>query len=193
MKKRLVVPRLSVATLIAGIIFIGLWYIVDKLEAMNYYFCIGTLNTELIYFIILCLGFALVICSVALLLFKNLKRKWIAFLIAAILVSITVPYLSLTLWSYNIMGNQFVEITSDDGKHNIVIVENSFLHGGSGHIFEKTSAFTMQKIGNYSTNHTFNPVNKGEYFIEWNENYFVLHYNGHSSDAYEILKTEYLK
>ena len=193
MKKKLVVPRLSVATLITGIIFIGLWYIVDKLEGLNYYFCIGTLNIELIYFIILCLGFALVICSVALLLFKNLKRKWIAFLIAAILVSITVPYLSLTLWSYNIMGNQLVEITSDDGKHNIVIVENSFLHGGSGHIFEKTSAFTMRKIGNYSTNHTFNPVKKGEYFIEWNENDFVLHYNGHSSDAYEILKTEYLK
>lgn len=160
---------------------------------MNYYFCFGTLNTELIYFIIICIGAALLLCSVAWLMFKNIKWKWISVPLTAVLALATVWYLGLTFWSMSIIDTGFVESSSPDAKHNIMVMETSHLHGGVGDVFEKTSDFTMKKVGDYSFNHVFNPVNKGEFFFVWNKDNFELHYEANRSGEYKVLVMEYVK
>jgi hypothetical protein len=51
----------------------------------------------------------------------------------------------------------------------------------------------MKKIGDYSFNHVFNPVTKGEFNFVWSENYLELHYKGKPYDEYDVLKMEYIK
>lgn len=194
MKRKFVLPKFSFVTFVVGIVLIGLWHIINKLEAMNYYFCFGTLNTELIYFIILCIGTVLLLCSIAWLMFKNIKQKWISVPVTAVLTLAAVWYLGLmTFSSISIIDAEFTESSSTDGKHNIMVMEASHLHGGVGHVFEKTSDLTMKKVGDYSFNHVFNPVNKGEFYFVWNEDNFELHYKGNRSDEYDVLKMEYVK
>lgn len=194
MKRKFVLPKFSLVAFVVSIILIGLFHIINKLKAMNYYFCLGTLNTELIYFIILCVGIILILCSIVWLMFKNIKQKWISVAITVVLTLATVWYLGLMTFSLtSILDAKFAEFDSTDSKHNIVVMEASHLHGGVGHVFEKTSAFTMKKVGDYSFNHVFNPVNKGEFYFVWNNDDFELHYKGNATDEYDVLKMEYLK
>lgn len=193
MKKKFVFPKLSIVSIITSIVLIGFWYIVHELESMNYYFCFGTLNPEIIYFIILCIGTALLLSSIVCLIFKKIKRKWISVPFAVFLALFTVWYLGLSFWSSCITGTELSEFTSPNQKHNLIVMETSYLHGGRGQVFEKTSGFTMKKIGDYSFNHVFNPVNEGEFDLMWSEDSFELHYKGNHSGEYEILKMEYIK
>lgn len=193
MKKKFIFPKFSIVSFIIGIVLIGFRHTVNKLEYMNYCFCFGTINIKMIDFIILCVGVALLLSSIIWLMFKNIKRKWIPIPITAILALCTVWYLVLTFWSSNVIDTDLAEFTSPDGRHNIIVMETSHLHGGSGHVFEKTSNLTMKKIGDYSFNHVFNPVTKGEFNFEWSENYLELHYKGKGSGEYDILKMEYIK
>lgn len=193
MKRKFVFPKFSLVAFIIGVVMIGFWHIVNKLEEMNYYFCFGTLNTERLYFIIFCIGTAFLICSLAWLMFKNIKWKWVSILISVVLALFAVWYLGLMSWSMNISDTEFLKFTSADGEHSIMIMENSFLHGGIGDVFEKTSNITMKKVGDYSFNHVFNPVNKGEFFFVWNEENFELHYKAYDSGEYKVLEMEYVK
>lgn len=193
MKKKFIFPKFSIISFITSIVLIVFWYIVHGLESRNYYFCFGTLHTETIYFIILCIGTALLLCSIVWLILKNIKNKWISVPITAIVALFAVCYLGLTFWSTSIIDTELIEFTSPNEKHNIIIAETSHLHGGRGQVFEKTSYFTMKKVGEYSFNHIFNPVNKGEFYFVWSAENFELHYKGNRSDEYDILKMEYIK
>lgn len=193
MKRKFTFPKFSLTAFIASITLIGFRHIINKLEDMNYYFCFGRLNTERIYFIILCIGTALLLCSIVWLMFKNIKWKWISILISLVLALIIIWYLGLSSWSMNITDTEFLEFTSSDGEHSIMIMEKSFLHGGNGMVYEKTSDFTMKKVGNYSFNHVASPVNNNNFFLVWNEDNFELHFESNRSGEYDVIIMEYVK
>ncbi|MBQ8783596.1 MAG: hypothetical protein IJZ57_07485 [Clostridia bacterium] len=192
MKKTLVFPIFSLVTFIIGVITIALYAIVKVLQTMGTLLYFSGINTDTLYFTILCAGCMLVLASISVFLFKNFKHKWISVLISAILTVIIV-FIMFFIRVWYISDIDYFEFTSDDGEHSIMIMENSFLHGGSGMVYEKTSDFTMKKVGNYSFNHVASPVNNNNFFLVWNEDNFELHFKGNRSGEYDVIIMEYVK
>ncbi len=72
---------------------------------------------------------------------------------------------------------EYFQVLSDDGKHEIIIKEGSFLLLGAGSFYEKTSPVTMVKLGDYSTDDGYRPFTDNRYEIEWYEDGFEVSYS----------------
>lgn len=106
------------------------------------------------------------------------------------LVSIIVSVLLMTEvgFAYSRQPDyEYFEVVSDDGKHEIIIKEGSFLLLGEGAFYEKTSPITMVKVGEYSSDDGYRPFTDNRYEIEWNEDGFEVSY---SFSGGGITKTE---
>ena len=91
-------------------------------------------------------------------------------------------------------SNRYFEYTSNDQKHEIVVNEKSFLLGGWGDIYEKTSFCTMKKVGEYTTDDGFCPFTNNAFYFVWNEKGFELHYDyGSSGEEYRVVRMDYAK
>ena len=75
----------------------------------------------------------------------------------------------------------------------IVVKETSYLLGGFGYIYEKTSDFTMTEIGLYSTDDGFLPIKNNTFEFVWYDTGFDFCYLYRCNEEYEIEKIEYVK
>lgn len=141
--------------------------------------------------------FALLAVSAAVLLFvsgiivllcKNLK-KIPAAVISAIIGAAAVGY-SVMLFAFG-ESAVYHEFISPDEKHEIVVCEKSFLLGGWGEIYEKTSPITLKLLGEYTTDDGFMPFSSGNYRFEWRDNGFELFYDFGSGDIEKCVSAVY--
>lgn len=190
MKKTFVFPIYSLAMFIVGVVSIIFYAVVKVLQTMGTLLYFSGINTNTLYFTILCAGCMLVLASIAVFLFKNFKHKWISVIISAILAFMVIFFLSFV--RFCMYDTDYFEFTSNDGKHNIVIEEGTWLLDGGGKIYEKISLFTMKEVGSYSTDDCYRPFTHNDYYFIWNENDFEIHLiSGHFFKCYGSL--EYVK
>ncbi len=88
---------------------------------------------------------------------------------------------------------RYFEVVSDDGKHEIIIKEGSYLLSGEGAFYEKTSLITMVKVGEYSTDDGYRPFTHNCYEIEWHENSFEVTYSFNGSEITKKETAQYAK
>lgn len=191
--KRFKFPKYSKIAFILSAILFGIVVLMNFLENYNIYlYLFGTSNKEIKSITILLVAI-LIISSISLILHKNTKHKILVVVTTIVLSFFIISYLSLVaLLSFN--GTYF-EYTSDDQKHDIVVKECALLLAGWGDIYEKTSFFTMQKVGSYTTDDGFCPFSKGDFRFVWNEDNFELHHAffGNKNEDYQVVKMKYAK
>lgn len=192
MKKKLSFPKFSLITFIIGVASLVFYAIAILLQMMGTLLYFSGINTDTLYFTILCAGCMLVTTSIAVFLFKNFKHKWISVLISAILTVIIV-FLLIFIRTWYISDTDYFEVTSDDSKHDIVVREWAWLLAGGGNIYEKTSPFTMKEVGSYGTDDGYRPFKDNNYYFVWNENDFELHLKNQFSYFYCSNPMEYIK
>ena len=88
---------------------------------------------------------------------------------------------------------RYFEAVSDDGKHEIIIKEGSYLLSGEGAFYERTSLITMVKVGEYSTDDGYRPFTHNRYEIEWHENCFEVIYSFNGSGITKKETAQYAK
>ncbi len=191
--KKIFLPKYSKIALITSGIFLGIWILIKVLERINIHLYLFGVGTEEINSIITVLGVVLFISAIALLFYKNTKHKGLVVLATAIPSFLILSY--LILFSLLSMNGTYFEYTSDDKKHDIVVNECAFLLAGYGDIYEKTSFFTMKRVGRYTTDDGFCPFSNNAFYFVWNEKDFELHHAFFDKDdeKYEIVKMEYAK
>ena len=192
--KRMVIPIFSkIASIISGVL-LCIYFLIKILEKLNIYIYFpGVGAKEIIPFITIpCV--VLLISAVAILLYKNCKRTIFKILVIVLFVIICIVVIYYMLFSYAFSPeNTYFEYTSDDQQHTIVVNEMSFLLGGWGYIYEKTSFCTMKKVGEYSTDDGFRPFTVDAFYFVWNESDFELHYYFGNPSGYRTVKMEYAK
>lgn len=191
--KKISFPKYSKVALIMSGVFLGVYFLIKILEKFNVYIYLFRLGAEEIIPIIITLCVALLISAVAVLFYKNTKRKTLVVLLTTILCFLIFSYL-LIVFLFSINGTYF-EYTSDNKKHDIVVNERSFLLAGWGDIYEKTSFCTMKRVGGYTADDGFRPFTNDAFFFVWNENDFELHHSffGSLNEDYRVVKMEYAK
>ena len=192
--KKTVLPKFSkIAFIISGVL-LCVYLLISILVKFNIYvYLLGVGTREIISFITTpCV--ALLISAFAVLLYKNISRKT---LVVPLTIIISFFVFSYMLADYVFSpSSEYFEYTSDDKNHHIVVDERSFLLGGWGDIFEKTSFCTMKRVGGYSTDDGFCPFSNDAFYFVWNENDFELHYShggSKSEEYYRVVKMEYVK
>lgn len=131
--KKIIFPKFSKIALSMSIVFLGMWILIKTLESFNIYLYSFGIGTKEIKPIIILIAIALLISSIAVLLFKNSKHKVLLVITTTILSILIFPYLLIIpLFSTN---STYFEYTSDDDKHDIVVEECAFLLAGYGDIY----------------------------------------------------------
>ena len=191
--KKIVFPKFSVICAIISSVLFSVYLLIKILIKFDtYIYLFGVSTQELMPFITFpCV--ALLFASIYVLLCKNIRRK--------ALISSIIILLSILVFSYMLLDNSFspdseyFEFRSDDQEHDIVINECSFLLGGWGYVYEKTSFCTMKRLGRYSTDDGFCPIAKDAYYFVWNEDDFEFHYSffGNKNEEYRVVIMEYVK
>ena len=179
-----IVVSIALAILIASI----------KIAARSdtYFYILGYNMEHISPYIVLVL-FIILLSSVWFFVITKCEKKKVAIVITALVSVIVIAGQIFDIqWSKNYP--EYYEFVSEDGAHNIIVEEDSYLLYGFGAIYEKTSPFTMKKIGSYDTDDGYRPFTGNEYYFVWNENDFELHYKfDGSSSYYETIKIEYIK
>ena len=192
MKRKVIVPKFSKVLFVFTVVSFLLTLCVELLEKNNIYLYVFGCSVEDVTQIVTVIGLFELVGAVIFVSFKNIKSK----LILTISSIICVFFLGLGIFVLDINTPVFdncYEFYSEDKNHQIVIKETSYLLGGWGNIYEKTSDFTMAEIGCYSTDDGFLPVANNAYEFKWNDNGFEFHYDFGSGGEYKIEKIEYLK
>ena len=191
--KKIILPKFSkIAFIISGVL-LCIYILIRSLAKFDiciYFLGVGT-QESMPFITMPCVAFT--ISAVAVLLYKNIGHKT---LVTSLTIVISFLILSYMLIDYAFApSSKYFEYTSDDKNHQIVVNECSFLLGGWGDIYEKTSFCTMKKVGDYTTDDGFCPFTNSAFFFVWNENDFELHYDdlSTSSEKYRVVKMEYAK
>ncbi len=191
--KKIIFPKYSKIALIMSGTFLGIWILIKVFENFNIHLYLFGVGAEEINPIITVLSVVLFISAIGLLLYKNTKHKDFVVLATAIPSFLILSY--LIFFSLLSMNGTYFEYTSDDAKHDIVVNERDFLLAGYGDIYEKTSFFTMKRVGGYTTDDGFRPFSNNAFYFVWNEKDFELHYAffDRNDEEYRIEKMEYAK
>lgn len=128
-------------------------------------------NTALIIVILIMI---LLLCS------KRIKNKLKANVITII------PILIVILFS-SFIGAFFgpqdtITVHSPDQKETIVVKEYSSLFSGHGEIYQQINPFFIKKLGNIEVDDGNCPFERGQYYIDWQENQIIVHYGFDPSD-----------
>ena len=196
--KKLIFPRYSIISLSIVALLVLLGCICDRIVEGDTQLYTG-LRFFSIDFIRLRVGVAVVILFISALLvflFKNLKIKWLFRSITAIALTASVFilfYLFTAILAFS--PQSYVELTSDDGQHQIVIAEDCYpfsIYGGN--VYEKTSFCTMEYLTKYETQiDDFTPFSDGDYSVTWGEESFELFYDSDGDgELDETITVKYL-
>ncbi len=192
MKKRIIVPKVSKVLFVLTALPFLLTLCIELLEKNNIYLYVFGCSVEDVTQIVTVIGLFALIGAVVFVVFKNVKSK----LILATSSIICVFFLGLGIFVLDINTPVFdncYEFCSEDKNHQIVVKETSYLLGGFGYIYEKTSDFTMTEIALYSTDDGFLPVENNAYEFVWYDTGFDFCYPYRYNEEYKVEKIEYVK
>ncbi len=105
--------------------------------------------------------------------YKYKKFSYIFSAVFFVAVFALIPFFGDIWRSYDYV---YSEISSPDGNHEIVVCEWTWLVGSGGVFYEKTGAFFMKELGEFSTDDGYNPFSEGKYEVEWNDDGFDATY-----------------
>ena len=125
-----------------------------------------------------------------LLLFSLDKTKLIAVIIALVILLPLCSFLSFMSLFFH-LDYTYYELTPPNGQHQIIIKEKSLLFGVFGEVYQKTSSFTMKKLGEYNTD-DWPVMCSEEYEVTWQENGFLFEYY-YGNGIHKTIEFEYVK
>ena len=180
--KKLVFPRYSIISLSIVALLVSAWCVCAHITRgeTELYTGLPFLTTDDIKFRVAMAILILFLSAVLVFLSKNLKIKWL--FRAITLATVTASAFVVLYLVAGILGfapKSYVELTSDDGQHHIVIAEDCYpfsIYGGD--VYEKTSFCTMEYLTKYETQiDDFTPFSDGDYSVTWGEESFELFYD----------------
>ncbi|MBO5050931.1 MAG: hypothetical protein J6D31_01930 [Clostridia bacterium] len=197
MKKKLVFPTYSaVALAVVALISFSVWGIDRYCERGNtIYISLLHLGLSDILMSMFFIGGGMLISAVALLVCKNFRFTLVRVVVIAA-VCLWVGYCLLGVFiNAAFSPSAYVEVSSPDGQHRIVIGEDAYVFSPyGGDVYEITSPFTMHCIGRYEAEKDFfRPFSDGDYEIKWYDTYFELYYDYDGEPGeYEVLRMDYV-
>lgn len=174
----------------AGILFV-LCILVAVLNERDIYIYFSGIGTEELIPILIVAAAAFSAAGGIVLICRASKRKALAAWLLSAAEVLAIGILALLLFFLCDTG-RYYEFTSPDNEHKIVVNESSFFLSW-GDIYEKRSVCTLKKIGDYTADDGFTPLEHDQYYITWTDTGFELHYSfsGYSYDEYEVVIIEY--
>lgn len=197
MKKR-VLPLYSIITGTIGLLQLAFLWILQSLptRGMELYFTPKSFTAaDFLWNSVLWISFLLVSAVTVFVCRGGLTKKWLKVVIIIVLV---IGMLGFLLWGFvksMFMPHEYVELASPDGKHCIIIAEDTYpfsVYGGD--IYEKNSFCTMKNITKYEADIDFyKPFSNGKYEIVWGEESCEISYDFDGKGTYKTITVEYLK
>ena len=180
--KRIHFPIYSIIAFLIVFLFSVFVYIADRLldKGIYFYTVPSGFTTGVLFVSIFMIGSVLFVSAIAVFLHKNVEIKWIKIIVTILSALISVVFLVMVMISAVLfMPQTYVELSSDDEAHNIIIGEDCYFFSPyGGDVFEKTSFCTMKKLGKYVAEKDFyTPFSDGNYSVIWNNDSFELFYD----------------
>lgn len=180
--KRIHFPIYSIIAFVMVFLFSAFVFIADRLLDKGIYFYTGQsgFTTGVLFVTMFVIGSVLFVSAIAVFLHKNVEIKWIKITVTILSALISVIFVVMVVISAVLfMPQTYVELSSYDEAHNIIIGEDCYLFSPyGGDIFEKTSFCTMKKLGKYVAEKDFYmPFSDGNYSVIWNNDSFELFYD----------------
>ncbi len=187
--RKIKIPLFSkIALIVSAVMFIA-YKVIELLENKGIFVYLGK-STHIIALAASAVTLLLFASGIIVLLCKNLK-KVPAIVISAVIGIAAVCFSVITFFFDG--STVYHEFSSPDGKHEIIVCEESFLLGGWGKVYEKSSPITLKLLGNYSTDDGFMPFSSGNYRFEYRDNGFDLYYLFGSGDIEKCISASYIK
>ncbi len=141
-------------------------YTIQEYEEL--YLLIGSINGDMIMRVaLICAAVCLVILS-AVVIIKKEKRR-VLHTVVCLMISAAMIYCVSISWFFS-RPYTYYDFTSPDGKYTVIAGEWSWLQGGGVNFYERINPVFVKKIGSFSTDDGYQPINKGDYTVEWNGN-----------------------
>ncbi len=181
-----------ITAVLSAVCFVGFVVIKQLEKADIYIYYMGVDSDELIFSLQISFAILLAITIIPLM-FLNIKYKWMPSVMTVVIIFEVLVFMAVASLS-NSADEKYYEFTSDDGQHQIIVCEWSWLLGGSGRFYERTSFCTMKSLGGYSTDDGYHPISQNQYRFEWYDDGFDFYYSYRGSDdePYRVESIEYI-
>ena len=149
---------------------------------------------ELLVFIAF-LSIALLFSAAVVLFCRVFKRTGIKLTLSLLLLPLLFCLLLFAMMLALFQPDSYVELTSPDGAHTLIIVEDAYLFSNyGGDIYERTGTFSMKFRDKYLADiDSYRPFSQAEYEIEWQENGALLRYDANGEGNYCTIFVRYAK
>ena len=201
MKKRgrhVFIPLYSTVSVLASVLIAVFLFVADKLADHNIHFYINYRGITIgkIYVVAVWLACILFITGLNVFLHRNFGNMFLKGLILlGVLMFACYFAFSMLFNALFFMPRSYVEASSPDGEHQIIVGEDNRLaepYGGT--IYERTSFITIRKIGEFENEgDVYKPFSAGKFYIDWNEESFDIHYDSDGNGNYKTVTFSYLK
>ena len=171
MKKKFRFPVATIVTAVLTALCLCVFKTIEILKDRNIYIYYKGVDSDKIIYIMQNTFMFFLAVTIISLMFLNIKYKWIPAVMSVCIILLTLFFITLNSFS-NSADEKYYNFTSADGKHQIVVCEWSFLLGGGGGFYERTSDWTMEHIGGYFTDDGNQPIRQNDYRIEWRSDGF---------------------
>ena len=196
--KQRFIPLYSVLAILGSLLLTAFIVAADKLADHNIYFYINYrgFTAGKMYVIAVWLACLLFITGLNVFLHRRVRSLLLKgiILLCVLLVACYLAFSTLFTALFA-MPRTYVGAVSSDGEHQIIVGEDNRLaapYGGS--IYERTSFFTIRKLGEYEAAGEFSkPFSAGKYYVDWYEETFDIHYNYDGEGNYKTITFQYLK
>lgn len=163
---------ISIILICIGII--SLLTILENTICVEFY-CKGItaqyVNTALIVIILIMIR---LLCS------TKIKNKFKADIITIISILIIILF---SFFISTFFGSRNTMIHSPNQQETIVVKEYSFLFSGHGEMYQQINPLFVKKIGDIDVDDGNCPFERGQYYIDWQDNQIVVHYGFDPSDT----------
>lgn len=188
----------SCFAILSGLLLTAFVLLADKLVEYNVYFYINYrgITTGKMFVVIVFAACFLLVSGIAVFLHRHFKHAFIRGIIILFIMAVACYVAFSTLFAaLFFMPRSYVGVVSNDGEHRIILGEDNRINAPyGGDVYERTSLFTMRKVGEYSTTHEFyKPFSSGKFYIDWNEADFDIHYDHNGNGEYKTITFKYLK
>ena len=164
---------------------------VESAVKCGVYLCLFGAAPRVITPVLLALLLCALVAAVAVILFANARKKWMAIMASGLVIAVAVLFCAILLPG-NFEGRYFT-YSSEDGARTIVVDEQTDLLSGYGEIYQRTSAVTMERIGEFHTDHMLRPFSEGVFRLEWGAESVTLEYALGANDEWCREEMQYVK
>lgn len=146
-------------------------------------------NMQALLMFVAFLSLALFFSAAVLIFLRIFKRTGIKLTLSLLLLVLVLFLLVYAMMFALFQPTSYVELTSPDGEHTIIILEDVYLFSNyGGDIYERTGVFSMKFRDKYlATRDSYYPFSQGDYEIEWRQDGVLLCYDdGDAGDPSSI-------